>query len=432
MNCFDLPHGLAKCIEIALPWFQLLVGLVGLGTFGLVAVLVWVIKKVRSDNEIATTSYRSALRDKETAEAALRDAHVDLGATQHKLAVCEAARSGDVDEITRKLEVASRSNDELKARLRLARDMTSDGDAGFWSRTPDVRMDRYEELLGNSIPIVMMAAQKGGVGKTTLSANLAAAFADAGDRVLAIDLDYQGTMSSQMLLEGRHDVGTELSRVDQLFQDSLPERWFVEILQAKEKLHFLPAFYSLETLERREEYRWAMGETRDDVRYRLARVLLSDHVQKTYKLVIIDAPPRMTLGFINGLCASTHLFVPTLLDPPSANAVGRLAKQFSRLVPKANPFLQFAGIIGTMTNDGPALPRVDSEVADLTEKNARLELGENYTDKVLFIREAVMERSAPLGRAAADGIAYFQVPATQPMFRQIVAAVRPRIGMRAA
>ena len=167
MSCFDLPHGLAKCIEAALPWFQLVVGLTGLGTFALVAVLVWIIKKVRSDNEIANKAYASALRDKETAEAALRDAHVDLGAVQHQLTVCEAARSGDVDEITRKLEAAIRSNDELKARLKLARNMTSDGDAGFWSRSPGPRMDRYEELLGNSIPILMMAAQKGGVGKTT-------------------------------------------------------------------------------------------------------------------------------------------------------------------------------------------------------------------------------------------------------------------------
>src|SRR5262249_9184670 len=149
--------------------------------------------------------------------------------------------------------------------------------------------------------------------------------------------------------------------------DALAERWYAEILQVTGDLHFLPAYYSLETVERREEYRWAMGETADDVRYRLARALLHPHLQETYKLVIIDAPPRMPLGFINGLCATPHLFVPTLLDAPSANAVSRFAQQFRRLVPTANPFLQFAGIIGTMTNAGPALPEVDRGVADLAE-----------------------------------------------------------------
>jgi cellulose biosynthesis protein BcsQ len=170
-----------------------------------------------------------------------------------------------------------------------------------------------------------------------------------------------------------------------------------------------------------------MGETPDDVRYRLARALLHSHVQDAYNFVIIDAPPRMTLGFINGLCASTHLFVPMLLDAPAANAVSRFAQQFRRLVPTANPFLQFAGIIGTMTNAGPALPAVDREVADTAEANAREELGNAYRNRALFIREAVMQRNAPLGRAAADGIAYFQVPTTQPIFKQIAAAVRSRL-----
>jgi cellulose biosynthesis protein BcsQ len=427
MNCFELPHGLAKCIEAVLPWFQLVVGLAGLGTFALVGVLVWIIKKVRSDNEIAIKAYASALRDKEKAEANLHTAHINLGAVQNQLAVCQAARTGDVDEVTRHLNAALATNRALESRLNLAREMTSGGDAGFWSRDPGVRMDRYDALLGNSIPIVMLAAQKGGVGKTTLAANLAAAFADEGDRVLAIDLDYQGTMSGQMILQADLQLGDEQSRVDQLFQGDLAERWYAEILQVTGNLHFLPAYYSLETVERREEYRWVLGDAADDVRYRLARALLSDHVRETYKLVIIDAPPRMTLGFINGLCASTHLFVPTLLDAPSANAVGRFAQQFSRLVPAANPFLQFAGIIGTMTNAGPALPDVDRGVADSAEAEARAELGVAYTNRALFIREAVMQRNAPLGRAAADGIAYFQVPATQPIFKQIAAAVRGRL-----
>lgn len=161
--------------------------------------------------------------------------------------------------------------------------------------------------------------------------------------------------------------------------------------------------------------------------YRLARALLSDHVRETYKLVIIDAPPRMTLGFINGLCASTHLFVPTLLDAPSGNAVGRFAQQFSHLAPVANPFLEFAGIIGTMTNTGPALPKIDKEAADSAENGAREKLGEKYSHRALFIREAVMRRNPDLGRAAAGGMAYFQQPATQPMFRQLATAVRGRL-----
>jgi hypothetical protein len=50
MSCFDLPHGLAHCITVAKPWFELVVGLLGVGTFTLAAVLTWIIKKIREES----------------------------------------------------------------------------------------------------------------------------------------------------------------------------------------------------------------------------------------------------------------------------------------------------------------------------------------------------------------------------------------------
>jgi cellulose biosynthesis protein BcsQ len=112
-------------------------------------------------------------------------------------------------------------------------------------------------------------------------------------------------------------------------------------------LHLNSASYSLEVLERREEYRWAIDEAGDDVRDRLARALLSDYVKQNFDVVLIDAPPRTTVGFLNSLCAATHIFVPTVVDAASARAVGRFAQQLCRLVPAINPLIAFAGIIGT-------------------------------------------------------------------------------------
>jgi chromosome partitioning protein len=434
MNCFELPHGLAHCITVAKPWFELVVGLLGVGTFTLAAVLTWIIKKTRAEHETAKKAYDEALRDKQRAEEALRDTNRELGAVKYQLDLCHSSRSGEADEMAKTVELALRENEQLQSRFALVRKMTADGDAAFWSREPqrDRRLDGYEARLGNSIPILFMAAQKGGVGKSTLATNLAACFADSGERVLAVDMDYQGTMSAQMMRQADLRLGADQSRVDQLLQDQLPSHWQNAILHVSDKLHFLPAFYGLETLERREEYRWVIADTQDDIRYRLARALLSDYVMETYKLVIIDAPPRMTLGFINGLCTSTHLFVPTVVDMASALAVGRFAQQFSRLVPKVNPFLKFAGIIGTMTNRGPVLPQVNQEVANLTEAQAANELGQEFAAFPLFIREAVMQRSAPLVAATESGIAYWQAPETQPMFKVLTSAIRPRLGRRTA
>jgi len=432
MNCFDLPHGLAQCITVSKPWLELVVGLTGIGTFALVALLTWIIKRMRTENETAKKAYDEALRDKQRAEAMLRDTDRELGAVKHQLDLCRLAKSGETTEIARALEVALQENERLQSRSALVRRMTNDGDAAFWSQEPqsDRRFVGYDERLESSIPILLLAAQKGGVGKSTLSTNLAACFADSGERVLAVDMDYQGTSSAQMIRQAGLRLGTDQSRVDQLLQDQLPPHWQNAILQVTSNLHFLPAFYGLEALERREEYRWVLGDTQDDVRYRLARALLSDYVKQTYTLVIIDAPPRMTLGFVNGFCASTHLFAPTVVDSAAASALGRFAQQFRRLTPKINGTLRFAGIIGTMTNAGPQLPNVNKEIADLAEAQVSEELEGSGFDRPLFIREAVMQRSAPLAAAAQSGIAYWQAPATQPIFNAIADAIRPRFGRR--
>lgn len=54
---------------------------------------------------------------------------------------------------------------------------------------------------------------------------------------------------------------------------------------------------------------WLLRQTDDDLRYRLARVLLDDDIGKKFDIVLIDAPPRLTTATINALCASTHVLV---------------------------------------------------------------------------------------------------------------------------
>jgi chromosome partitioning protein len=429
MSCLELPDGLAHCIAVAKPWLELIVGLIGIGTFASVTVLLAVVRKFKEANDAATKAYRGALTDKQKAEAKLDEVNRTLGAVQFQLSVCQTAKTGDLNELGKKLATVLAENQQLHSRLALVRSMSDGGDAAFWARPPQSgrRMPDYEVRLAKmakSVPIVMMAAQKGGVGKSTLTTNISASLVEMGNRVLAVDMDYQGTMSLQMAREGDLELGND-ARVDQLLRERVHERWQSEILQVRQNLHFIPANYNLETLERREEYRWAIDDTSDDVRYRLARSLLSDYVKTNFDFVLIDAPPRMTLGFLNGFCASTHLFVPTVVDHASARAVGRFAQQFSRLVPTINPLLAFSGIIGTMTNAGPALPHVNALVASAAEKQAQEELGEK---RGLFLREAVMSRSAPLAASTDSGIAYWQVPDTQPMFNEIARAILRRIG----
>ena len=110
------------------------------------------------------------------------------------------------------------------------------------------------------------------------ASNLAACFAMRGERVLLIDLDYQGSSSTMFQLEelrGRiAQISARRSRINYLFEYPLRNDWKdLAIKQVRPNLDFVEAYYFFETVERGLEYRWCLGECQDDVRYRLANVL---------------------------------------------------------------------------------------------------------------------------------------------------------------
>ena len=102
--------------------------------------------------------------------------------------------------------------------------------------------------------------------------------------------------------------------------------------------------------ENRAMLSWLLGENGDeDVRFRLARILLDRSVQENFDLVLIDAPPRLSFGAVNALCASHGIVVPTVLDRLSADAVGRFLGRANHVFRPLNPGLEHAGVVGTMT-----------------------------------------------------------------------------------
>jgi cellulose biosynthesis protein BcsQ len=159
----------------------------------------------------------------------------------------------------------------------------------------------------------------------------------------------------------------------------------------------------------------------------LARALLSESVQLKFDRVLIDAPPRFTLGFVNGFCAATHLYVPTVVDILSASAVGTFARQFRELRAIVNPRIQWAGIIGTMTSlsskDALSLPKTAEHAADAAERAAQTQL---ETKEPLFIRKPVIVRDADLARATEKGVAYLNDSNMRPMFDALATVIESK------
>ena len=119
-------------------------------------------------------------------------------------------------------------------RIRKANNAVAADGNGLWLEFKPKPPQDYRARMRGSIPIMVIANLKGGVGKTTLAANLTASYAaraaggGSGKPVLAIDLDYQGSLSAMMLTDvQRLPAGGELSKASQLISGQHDGRWLV-------------------------------------------------------------------------------------------------------------------------------------------------------------------------------------------------------------
>lgn len=155
-------------------------------------------------------------------------------------------------------------------------------------------------------------SEAGGVGKTTLAANLAKAEVRAGRRVLAVDLDTQEASLSHLL-----DVGEDRSddRVDSLLRHMIdrPRGPFADLVKTSEGIDVVPAHnileYASKHLRRREEEAADFGESWNPNK-QLLRVLREAGVHETYDTLIVDPPASADIKLHNAIHATRHLVIP--------------------------------------------------------------------------------------------------------------------------
>lgn len=182
--------------------------------------------------------------------------------------------------------------------------------------------------------ILAIVNQKGGVGKTTTSINLAASLANIGKRVLLVDLDPQGntTMGS----------GVDKRLLDRtIYQVLLGEQTASEVrLPTKPgKYDLLPANQELAgaevemvALERREA--------------RLKEALLI--IQADYDFILIDCPPALNLLTLNGLCAAHAVIIPMQCEYYALEGLSDLVNTIKRVRTSFNPLIKIEGLLRTM------------------------------------------------------------------------------------
>jgi cellulose biosynthesis protein BcsQ len=301
-------------------------------------------------------------------------------------------------------------NTVLEQKLSLVRGAFVDGN-DLWLRGPIVKPDRYDTKIPQSIPILLIANLKGGVGKTTIAANLAAYFEiKKGERVLTIDLDHQGSLSS-MLLPERSSQETPAQAVKTLIggvatgHSAVYEAVFnsCPIRNTSRDSRVLDCDDSFADFETQLALKWLIGDTSGDIRYNLASALHCDEVQRKFQRVIIDAPPRITTGFINALCASTHLLVPFVLDRLSAERVEQTLHRIKRMKGQLFPHLELAGVVGTMkANKTRDLRDTERESIEA----AKVGVFRSWGRRDYVLERALIPRTQAIADAAGHRIVY--------------------------
>ena len=229
--------------------------------------------------------------------------------------------------------------------------------------------------------IFCVANQKGGVGKTTTSVNLAAGLAKVGQRVLIVDLDPQGnaTMGS----------GIEKRKLALTIYDVLLESASVaEARVTSEKL--VAAGCSYDILGANRELAGAEVEMVDlERREKRLRQALAE-VEKDYDFILIDCPPSLSMLTLNGLCCAHGVIVPMQCEYFALEGLTDLVNTIKQVHANLNKDLAIIGLLRVMFDPRITLQQQVSE-----------QLKAHFGDKVF---DTVIPRNVRLAEAPSYGV----------------------------
>lgn len=224
--------------------------------------------------------------------------------------------------------------------------------------------------------IIAIANQKGGVGKTTTSINLSACLAEAGKKVLTVDIDPQGNTTSGLGVDKTEERNTIYQVVidECTIEEAIIKNIYENLDLVASDVNLAGAEIDLIGIDERE--------------YILKKQL--EKVKNNYDFIIIDCPPSLTMLTVNAMTAADTVLVPIQCEYYALEGLSQLIHSIKLVKKKLNPALEIEGVVFTMYD---------------ARTNLSLQVVENVKENLnQAVYKTIIPRNVRLAEAPSHGL----------------------------
>ena len=240
--------------------------------------------------------------------------------------------------------------------------------------------------------ILAVINQKGGVGKSTTAAAIAAGLLLKGYKVLAVDLDAQSNLTYNYAADNKRATALGLLTGEVTATDAIQHTKSGDIIAASKALAGADAF---------------IADTGKE--YRLKEAL--EAVKPLYDYIIVDTPPALGILTINALTAADGVIIPAQADIYSLQGIEQLNETIKPVKKYCNPQLKIEGILLTRYNARSILSREVAELAEQLAAKLKTKLFTTRIREAIAVKEAQISQQslysyAPKSNAAKDYLCF--------------------------